>query len=266
MYQVTDDSTQHGLSTPHGFDTPHRFPQNNNTATPVDFFKMVALLYPTGRAWNLPENGKFAAMHEGINLSLVQMALDAAASLDATFPDNINFDSGDADLWEYRYGIPFNASLTLKQRMANIYQAMAFPQNILGRQSPSYIEGMLRQAGFDVRVYQNMFFDGGGNLYQKTPAEVLGTVTATTQLRFIAPQTQLGQQTQLGGASYQVVANEEKPEQYNLGGNLWPTFFIAGNTISTVANVSGFRQTEFRRLILKLKPAHTVAFLIVNFT
>lgn len=264
MYQVTDDSTQHGLTTPHGIGTPHRFPQV--TTTPVDFFKMVALLYPTGRAWNLPEGGKFAALHAGINLSLIQMALDAAASIDSVFPDNVNFDSGDADIWEYRYGIPYNASLTLQQRMANIYQAMAFSQGVSGQESPIYIEYMLRQAGFNVRVYQNIFFDGGGHLYQKTPAAVLGTVTATTQLRFIAPQTQLGAQTQLGGASYQVVANEEKPEQYNLGGNLWPTFFIAGETISTVANISSFRQTEFRRLLLKLKPAHTVAFLIVNFT
>lgn len=262
MYQTTDDSTQHGLNTPYGLGTPHRFPQNNNTTTPVDFFKMVAILYPTGRAWNLPENGKFAAMHSGINLSLVQMALDAAASIDATFPDNVNFDSGDADLWEYRYGIPFNASLTLQQRMANIYQAMAFPQNILGRQSPSYIEAMLRQAGFDVHVYQNIFFDGGGNLYQKTPAEVLGTVVDITQF---GPPTQFGSDTEFGGVNFAVIANNETAESYTTGGNLWATFFISGPAINIPATVSKFRQQEFRRLVLKLKPAHLVAFLLVNF-
>ena len=264
-YLVTDSSTQHGLNTPSGLGTPHRLPRQQ-TATPVDFFKMVALLYPTGRAWNLPEGGNFAAFHAGINLSLVQAALDAAATLDATFPDNVNFDSGDADLWEYRYGIPFNPALTLQQRMNNIYQAMAFPQNILGRQSPGYIEATLQAHGFNVKIYQNIFFDGGGNLYQKTPNEILGTVTETTQLRYISVQTQLGAQTQLGGAAYQFIANNETPEVYSTGGVLWPTFFIAGNTISTIANIHATMQTEFRRLVLKLKPAHTVAFLLINFT
>lgn len=264
-YVVTDSSTQHGLNTPSGLGTPHRLPRVN-TATTVDFFKMVALLYPTGRAWNLPEGGSYRAFHAGINLSLVQSALDAAGTLDATFPDNVNFDSGDADLWEYRYGIPYNPALTLTQRMNNIYQAMAFPQNVLGRQSPSYIEAMLQAAGFNVHVHQNIFFDGFGELYQKTPADILGTVVSTTQLRFIAVQTQLGAQTQLGGASYQFIANEEKPESYSTGGVLWPTFFIAGDEINEIATIPRTRLTEFRRLVLKLKPAHTVAFLLINFT
>lgn len=261
-YVVTESSTQHGLNTPHGIATPHRLPQQA-AATPVDFFKMVALLYPTGRAWNLPENGMFAALHASINLSLVQSALDAYATLDATFPDNVNFDVGDATLWEYRYGIEYNASLTLQQRMANIYQAMAFSQGISGQESPKYIEYMLQQAGFDVHIYQNIFFDGGGNLYQKTPQEILGTTVDTTQF---GDPTEFGSGTEFGGINFAVIANEEGPEDYAPGGNLWATFFISGDTISTQANVSRFRQKEFRRLVLKLKPAHTVAFLLVNFT
>lgn len=264
MYQVTDDSTQHNLLTPHGRETPHRFPKKTNT--PVDFFKMVALLYPTGRAWNLPERGFFAKLHTAINLSLLQMALDAAALWDSTFPDNTNFDAADCTLWEYRLGIDYNPSLSTAQRRTNIYNAIAFPQNIKARQHYLYIQDQLNMAGFDIKIYENIFFDGGGNLYQKTPQEIIGAVGNTTQLRDIDPQTQLGSQTQLGGASYSVVANQERTERFNLGGILWPTFFIAGATISTLANVSQYRQTEFRRMILKLKPAHEVAFLLVNFT
>lgn len=264
MYQVTNNSTEHGLETTHGIGTPHRLP-GQPVNTPVDFFKMVELLYPTGTAWNLPENRNFSNLHSALNLSLLQVALDAAATLDDTFPDNANFDASDCDLWEYRFGIEFNPALSTAQRRQNIYNAMAFPQNILGRQSPSYIESSLRDAGFDVHIYENIFFDGGGNLIQKTPAEILGTIGTITQLRQIPLQTQLGSQTQLGGGSFTVIANSEQPETYNPGGILWPTFFISGNTISTPANVSQYRQTEFRRLVLKLKPAHTMAFLIVNF-
>lgn len=260
-YVPTSSSTQHGLTTPSGYGTPHRLP-SENTTTPVDFFKMVALLYPTGRAWNLPEGGNFASFHAGINLLLVQSALDAAATLDATFPDNVNFDSGDADLWEYRYGIEYNPSLTLTQRMNNLYQAMAFPQNILHRQSPDYIESVLQAHGFNIKIYQNIFFDGGGNLYQKTPAQILGTVVNTTQF---GSSTEFGSNTEFGGVGFDVIANSETTESYSTGGNLWATFFIAGNTISSIATISIARQTEFRRLVLKLKPAHTVAFLLINF-
>jgi len=262
-YVVTDSSTQHGLDTPSGFATPHRFPQESKTS--VDFFKMVELLYPTGRAWNLPEGGLFRAFHSAINLSLLQVALDAAATLDDTFPDNANFDAGDCTLWENRFGIEYNAALTTAQRRTNIYNFMAFPQNILGRQSPGYNEYSLQQAGFDVHIYENIFFDMSGNLIQKTPQQVLGTVTETTQLRYISPQTQLGANTQLGGVSFSVVANEETFENYSPGGILWPTFFIAGSAINVPASISQYRQTEFRRAVLKVKPAHTVAFLIVNF-
>lgn len=260
MYQVTDSSTQHGLNTPSGLGTPHRFPRVTNT--PVDFFKMVALLYPTGRVWNLPEGGNFASFHAGINLTLVQSALDAAATLDATFPDNVNFDSGDADLWEYRYGIEYNPALTLTQRKNNIYLAMAFPQNILGRQSPSYIQAMLQAAGFNVNVYQNIFFDGGGNLYQKTPADVLGTVVDITQF---GDPTEFGADTEFGGVNFDVIANNETAESYSTGGNLWATFFLSGPALNIPATVPKARQKEFRRLVLKLKPAHTVAFLLINF-
>ncbi len=261
MYVVTKDSTQHGLETPHGIGTPHRLP-TQSTTTPVDFFRMVELLYPTGTAWNLPENRNFAKFHEAINLSLLQAALDAQALLDATFPDNANFDASDCTLWEYRFGIEYNPALTTTQRRQNIYNAMAFPQGVLGRQSPSYIEQSLRDAGFDVHIYENIFFDGGGNLYQKTPQEVLGLVSTITQF---GGNTQFGGTTQFGGGGFSVIANQETAESYSTGGNLWATFFISGDTIDTPANVSQFRQREFRRLVLKLKPAHTVAFLIVNF-
>lgn len=261
MYQVTDDSTQHGLSTPHGFGTPHKYPRKTNT--PVDFFKMVSLLYPTGRAWYLPELLNFSQLHAAINQSLVQLSVDAQGVLDSYFPDNANFDASDATLWESRLGIDYNPALTLDQRRVNILLKLSFPQNIKARQHPLYIEDRLNKAGFNVKIYENKFFDGSGNLYQKTPAEVLGLTNTITQF---GGGTQFGGSTQFGGGGYGVVANNETQEDYSTGGNLWATFFIAGDTIGTTASVPAFREREFRRLVLSLKPAHTVAYLFVNFT
>lgn len=259
-YVVTDSSTQHGNDTPHGFYTPHRFPRK--IIPKVDYFKMSSTLYPTGRAFNLPEGSNFANLQSAFNLSLQQLIEDAQATLTSTFPDNDAFDSEDADLWEYRLGIDFNPYLTLDQRRTNIYNAIAFPQNIKARQHPLYIQDQLIQAGFDVKVYENRFIDGGGNVYYKTPAQVLGTVNNQTQF---GGGTQFGGVTQFGGGGYSVIANSEVHENYSIGGILWATFFIAGDTITTPFNIPASRETEFRRKLLKLKPAHTVAFLIGNF-
>ena len=57
MYNVTENSTQHGFSTPHGHRTPHRFPSRSATFT--DILALTNQLYPTGRAFRLPVGGVF---------------------------------------------------------------------------------------------------------------------------------------------------------------------------------------------------------------
>jgi len=261
-YVVTPDSTQSGFDTPHGFNTPHRFPQELPTS--IDIGNLAQTLYPTGRAFNLPAGGDFKALHDAFNDSLIDLITQAYQSLDDRFPDNPNFDAADCSLWEYRLGIPYNSTLTLVQRRNNIYIAMAFPQNILARQHYLYIQQSLQNAGFDVYVYENIFFDGDGNLYQKTPQDITGGSLVGTQY---GGTTQYGGATQYGGSDgSDVIANSDKTESYSTGGILWPTFFLAGSTITTFANVPTARQTEYRRLVLKLKPAHTVAFNFVNYT
>src|ERR1700744_41588 len=178
-YTVTEDSTQHGFETPHGFDTPHRFPRALPTS--FDIGNLVEGLYPTGRAWAMPEDSNFKHLHDAFNASFVDLITAAYGSIDSTFPDNINFDESDINLWEYRLGIPYNSTLTLAQRRNNIYQAIAFPQNIKARQHYLYIQQSLNDAGFAVKVYENIFFDVDGNLYQKTPAQIFGTPTGALQ-------------------------------------------------------------------------------------
>jgi uncharacterized protein YmfQ (DUF2313 family) len=261
MYQVSNNSTQHGLKTPHGFRTPHRFPVKSGTKE--ELMALANQLYPTGRVWNLSEQSKFNALHAAINLSILRLTADAYSLIDGSFPDNNNFTVDDATLWEYRLGL-LAGTLTLEQRKANILRKMAFPQNVKARQSVPYIESQLQQSGFNVRLYENIFYDVDGNLYRKEPADILSLQTGTVQH---GGSTQHGAGAQHGGGNTEVVANEAFEENYNIGGadNLYATFFIAGNQLSEIATVEKSREREFRELILKLKPAHTVAFLFVNY-
>lgn len=260
MYKKTDSSTQHGLKTPHGWRTPHRFPVK--TSTSEDLLRIVGMLYPTGRAWYMPENSNFNNLHSALNKSFLRLINDGYASIDSNFPDNENFDDQDASLWEYRLGLNDSSHLTIEQRREIIYRKMAFPQNIKARQGNLYIQEQLNQSGFKVKVYENVFHDNDGQLFYKTPTDILDLQTAAVQH---GEGTQHGAGTQHGGGNIEVIANSIESENYNVGGNLWATFFIAGNTLDQVANIEKSREREFRELVLKLKPAHLVAYIFVNY-
>lgn len=263
-YQVTDKSTQHGIKTPHGFRTPHKFPTDGEDSQTTLFIGLAKSLYPTGRAFNLPENGTFEKLHKGLNTSMIRLVEDAKSIIDKSIPDNDQFNELDATLWETRLGLFVAPPIDLESRKTAILRKMAFPGNVKARQHPLFIENQLQLAGFDVKIYENKFFEGGQWVY-KTPDEISATNLAKTQH---GGDTQHGGGTQHGSEGFAVIANSEDPnESYSIGGaaNLWATFFISGSTIEAPATVPKTREREFRQLVLKLKPAHTVAYLFVNF-
>lgn len=263
-YEVTDRSTQHGLRTPHGMRTPHRYPTTPGESYTDIFEDFTRQLYPTGRVWYMKRGGVFDRFHKAINRSFIRLIEDCGLTLDSFFPDNNNFSEEDATLWEYRLGLVTNESLPLSLRMDAIRRKFTYPGNVIARQHPLFIQSQLQAAGFDVYIHENKFFEGGEWVY-KTPGEIAGIGVDNTQHGF---GTQHGLGTQHGSSSFEVVANSANPvENYAVGGydNLWATFFIGGENLGDMASVPESRLYEFKELILKLKPAHTVAYLFVNF-
>ena len=64
------------------------------------------------------------------------------------------------------------------------------------------------------------------------------------------------------------IANDVNEENYSIGGNenLYATFFIASPvSLLEKGTVSNNRKKEFKELVLKLKPAHLVAFTFINY-
>jgi len=255
MYEVTDKSTQHGLLTPHGYNTPHRYPTAGIAIIDV-FADLARQLYPTGRAWYMNKNGTFDNLHKAINRSFVRVVQDSYLTLDSVFPDNDNFSENDATLWEYRLGLITNTSLDLETRKQIILRKMSYPGNVQARQHPLFIENQLQLAGFDVWVHENT------QPYQ-TPSEIVALSIDATQHGGI---TQHGLGTQHGAGGFEVIANLSTPnESYSIGSNIWATFFIGGENLGDYANVPANRLQEFKELVLKLKPAHTVAYTFVNY-
>ncbi|PXX26285.1 hypothetical protein C7967_11547 [Thalassospira sp. 11-3] len=263
-YEVTAKSTQFGYGTPFGFKTPHKYPQDLEQSLSETFLGLTKQLYPTGRAFNIPEKSTYEKLHKGINTSMIRLTQDVKSVVNKSIPDNDDFVEADATLWENKLGLFINPATTLENRKSAIMRKMAYPTNIKARQNPNFLEAQLRLSGFNVRVYENKFLEGGEWVH-KTPDEVAATSATQTQH---GGTLQHGGGTQHGSGGFSVIANSlDSSENYNVGGgsNLWASFYISGDTVNEMATVDKAREKEFRELVLKLKPAHLVAFLFINF-
>lgn len=250
------DKTVHSLVTEHGLQTPHKLPSDVPTQTDI-LRDLSVQLYPTGRAWYMPENGVFQSLHDAINLSFTRFINANTQTIDSAFPDNDNFSVDDAELWEYRLGLITNISTPLDDRKQAIIRKLGHPNNIKARQHPNFIQSQLQLAGFDLYVHENT------PPYQ-SPSDIIALNLNNTQH---GGNSQHGNSEQHGSDNFQVIANSIEPlEDYAVGnGNLWASFYIGGATLGATANVPANRERELRELVIKLKPAHTVAYIFINF-
>lgn len=263
MYQVTEKSTVFGAGTPFGKHVPFRYPTLSTKSLSVLLLDLALQLYPTGRAWIKMKYSIMEKLHSAINISYTRFLDDAKLTHDSCIPDNDNFDKFDCDLWEYRFGMITNPSLSVPTRRLAIFRRMARGRNVPARQHLLYLQYQLRLAGFDVYVFENGFIVDGALTYKRP-----------NDISFVQPEdvqhggsTQHGIGVQHGGVNHEVIANSYLPnEPYSVGDDyLSKTFFIGGITLGATAEVSELRQIEFRELVLKLKPAHLAAFTFINY-
>ena len=208
--------------------------------------------------------GDLYKFHEALALSEERAWFDAVSTLNSAIPDNAAFTAADATAWEKRLGLITNTAVPLTDRKLAIIRKMNHPGSIRARQAPEFLERELRAAGFDVYVYRNRFPDGMGGYITQDPLTVSGGIGGTARQH---GQFQHGQ-AQHGSGFLNIVANhidEEKDAIFDVGSNLRSTFFVGGTPIGTYANVDIERKAEFRQLILKVKPAQTVAYLFVTY-
>lgn len=225
---------------------------------PQQILNLTKRLYPTGRAWRLAISNTFEQLHLGLRDTEVEAYNAAIAILNKILADNVNFTTQDATDWERRLGISASSTTSLDDRKSAILRKYSHPGNVLGRSSAVYVEGQLQAAGFNVFVYENL---------AGTDPATFFTVTTTTlgdSDAFHATNTVLG-----GGVSDFLVVNSldsSRDATFSLGSDFRNTFFIGGQTLGDFATVPQARETEFRQLILTVKPTHLAAALLINYT
>lgn len=229
-----------------------------------DILALTKQLYPTGIAFKMPKGGFFEKLHLALNESENRAYNAAYGLLDNILPDNANFTEADAYDWERRLGLITGLGVSLEDRKKAIKRKINHPGTIAARQHYLYIQGQLQAAGFDVYVYENRFPYGGGTYYTRSIYDVAGLI-GTNEFQYGEGQYGDGQY----GPTYgNIIANhidEVQDQQFYITSNLRNTFFIGGNPLGSFANVNENRKAEFRQLILKLKPAQMIGYLLINY-
>lgn len=228
----------------------------------TNLLKLVKRLYPTGRAFSVPVGEHIEKLHKGLNESDAELIEGAKNVLNGIIPDNDNFTLQDALDWERRLGISSDSSTSLEDKKAAIYRKYSHPGDIKTRSNYRYLERELQSAGFDVYVHENIESDGSGG-YQ------LVEVAALLSLQYGGFQYGAGDMYGPSKNSLPVVANsidQDIDDTWIVPLDQSGMFYVGGQQLGTVAEVSIEREQEFRKLILTLKPLHTAGFLIINFT
>lgn len=220
--------------------------------------------YPSGRAFRMNADGYMYGLHRALSISEAQAYEDAIAIQWSLLPDNARFTGADATDWNRRLAMIINESTPLPDREAAIRRKMAAPGIQPAKGHYLYIQTQLRAAGFDVYVYENIFPDYPDGTTTRNPADINTGIFTNIQ----QGDRQQGSGSQQGGYINQLVVNSldnNVDTQFDIGPNLRATFFIAGATLGTYANVLATREQEFRQLILNLKQTQMVAILWVHY-
>lgn len=243
---------------------------------------ITRLLYPTGRAWNMPRGGNFEKLHSGLAESETRAYNDANAILSSILPDNPQFTVDDAEDWERRLGMITNPLVSLADRKAAIIRKMNHPGDIPARQSWDFLQQSLQLAGFDVYVHENIPEQSIFSILQPftgTGQQGLGQQGDFQQGDVISFFPGLFQQVQQGPiyqGFYQQggwvftnkIANhisEPLDAYFSEGANFRSVFYIGGPNLGDFANVPAARKDEFRQTVLRIKPVQSIAHLLINY-
>lgn len=245
---------------------------------------LLKQLLPTGRAFRLAPNGtggdKFI---ESNSESISRAHNDVISLLNSILPDNANFTADDATDWEVRLGMIVSPLVDLELRKAAIIRKMNHPGTIQARQSADYFQSQLHLAGFTgVFVHANNGYlsiesilglnelvaisgrtrsgmSRSGNVFSLF-SEYFYTVRSGT--------TRSGLRRSAEKYYMDKIANhiDSSLDLNFVVGNNKRTFVIGGEIFGEFGEIPTERISEFRQLVLKLKPINSVAYLLINYT
>lgn len=236
------------------------------------FLRISQHLLPTGQAWRTTIDKPLRRLIDGFT-GAMQAAKDFADNvfLDA-FPDSTR----ELAEWEAQFGLDANPDdATRRLNLAAEWAAT-------GGQSPSYIQGVLQTAGFNVFVYD--WWSSGPPYVARDPRSyttrpLIGsfrchaggaTQPVCRPQNSVAPYPQAQCNAFLGNDPHYFNNKDltpRPPPPIPDDPNFWPFFiYIGGSPFGTFATIPTDRRGEFERLILKLRPTQLWIVTLVTYS
>ncbi len=220
-------------------------------------------LLPDSEPWRLTVGSVIRQMFDG----LAGAPADARAYTDAVFEDMSPETTRQIAEWEHEYGLvaaPLEAT-----RRANLAAEWA----ATGGQSPSYVEGVLQAAGFDLYVHE--WWSSGPNPYvPRDPRDyvlssTIGTIQCGEPLALCGEPLAECSMVLVNDPQYLVNLDltYRAPPPIPADPAYWPFFwYVGGETFPDRVAISLDRKDELYRLLLKLGPAHQWIVVLVDFS
>lgn len=246
--------------------------------------KILALtrqLYPTGRAFKMPVGGKLEKLHKILAVDQSKAFNDAITILNNLLPDNADFNESDVERWEGALGIIRVSTVPLQIRKDAIYRKLVQLARKKARGHCLYIQSQLQKAGFNVYVHENIPYQNPNYIIETdgigTHGEVVhGEVEHGDPISYNSDLFQFVQHGSVehGGIQHgdfsfknKVVnsIDENIDAEFLEGADFTAVIFIGGQVKGSFANVESDRKLQFRQLILNLKHAQIVAYLLINY-
>jgi len=228
-----------------------------------DFLKLSGILFPTGRAFRIHEGSNKERFFTAFSDVENEFFNDVMSTLDSLLPDNDNFTSEDATIWETRLGLITNLATPLADRKLAILRKMASPGVNPAKAHYLWLQQQLQDAGFAVYVHENKFPSYPSGYTRVEPSTLNPSIFSDVEQGMFEQG-----QVQQGGYYKSVVANSIYNSEdigFNFGNDFGGVFFIGSSTIGNYVNVLASRELEFRQLLLSLKQINTAAILFINF-
>jgi hypothetical protein len=257
------------------------------------FFEIIKLLAPKSLAFSLFIQKKLTQFLEALTI----IPDDFRSYLHQIWLDSFPSTTRELELWRNQFGIQYYPDDESQQR-----QMIATEWASKGGQGKDYLQSQLQSAGFEVQVHENnpaidpdillsslfVMQCGGTNAYAgrsdafagKTGGDLIvnGPILTNVPLKIaIAGYINCCCGNNAAHCGYfEKIKTHDRVYEITNDQDYWPYFFFIGGdatrdpvtheiTEIANANVQANRKDEFKRLILKLKPAQSWVGLLISY-
>lgn len=225
------------------------------------FLRIFQHLLPDAAPWRLTVQTTLRSFFEGLTGTFS----DARQFVDEIYEDLWPETTRALTEWENQYGLEPNPDEAT--RRLNLAAELAAS----GGQSPSYIQGVLRTAGFDVYVHE--WWASGPPYVARDPHDyvadvLLGSIQCGEALAQCGEPLAECNNVLVSDPLYLVNEDltQRAPPPIPADEATWPYFWYVGaETFPVHAEVPEERKAEFKRLLMKLGPSHLWVVTLIDY-